>query len=181
MNEGYAAWATRWRVPLGFALGAVYLIFSQPSAGLLAIGAAVGFVGLLLRGAAAGCLNKNQNLATSGPYAYTRNPLYLGSLIMGVGLAIAGGSWILALAVVSLFIAVYWPVMRREETYLRRQFGEAYTHYANAVPFFIPRLRPGIMESAGFHRELYRQNREYEAALGFLAGVAFLCAKMMLR
>jgi len=181
MDSAYAAWAARWRVPMGFVLGVAYLIFAQPQPRLLIAGSLVALFGLAIRAYAAGCLNKNQILATGGPYARTRNPLYLGSLIVGVGFALAGGSWILGLALVGLFVLIYWPVMRREEAYLRQEFGEVYSGYANAVPFFLPLLRPRIKGVEGFRWAQYRRNREYQAAVGFAAGVLFLCAKMMLR
>jgi protein-S-isoprenylcysteine O-methyltransferase Ste14 len=181
MDSGYAAWAARWRVPMGFALGIAYLVFSQPAPRLLAAGAMVALVGLLLRGYAAGCLDKNRRLAANGPYAYTRNPLYLGSLIMGGGFALAGSSWALGAAFFALFVLVYWPVMRREAEFLRRQFGETYTRYALAVPFFLPTGRHAPATGEGFRWALYRQNREYQAAVGFLAGIAFLVLKMLFR
>jgi len=181
MDSAYAAWAARWRVPMGFVLGIAYLIFAQPQPRLLLVGGSVAACGLAIRAYAAGCLNKNQILATGGPYARTRNPLYLGSLIMGVGFALAGGSWILGLVLVGLFVLIYWPVMRREEAYLCREFGEAYASYARAVPFFLPSLRPRIKGAEGFRWEQYRRNREYQAAAGFVAGVLFLWVKMMLR
>ncbi len=181
MHNGYAAWATRWRVPLGFALGLAYLVFAQPKPVLLSTGAAVALLGLLLRAWSAAHLRKNQQLATHGPYAYTRNPLYLGSAMMGLGFAVAGGSWILGAAFVVFFVGVYWPVIRREEEFLRRQFGEAYERYAAAVPLFFPRLRRGANHGAKASWGQYRKNREYEAALGYLAGLLFLVFKAALR
>ena len=182
MAKGYAAWAARWRVPLGFALGAAYLILSQPTPRLLLAGGVVALVGLLLRAYSAGYLAKNQRLATNGPYAHTRNPLYLGSSLMGLGFALAGGSWSLGAAALLFFLGVYWPVMRREEEFLRREFGETYDRYAPTVPLFFPKLR--AVSTAGgekFRWQLYRQNREYEAALGYAAGMVFLALKIWLR
>ncbi|MBZ5542197.1 MAG: isoprenylcysteine carboxylmethyltransferase family protein [Acidobacteriia bacterium] len=180
MGKGYAAWAARWRVPLGFALGIAYLVFARPTPKLLATGALVALAGLILRGYAAGCLEKNRALATRGPYAYTRNPLYLGSLIMGIGFAVAGGSWILGLAFLALFLLVYWPVMRREEQFLRKEFGEAYGKYASGVPFFFPSWRRAPERREGFYWRLYRKNREYQAAAGYGGGILFLALKMLL-
>jgi protein-S-isoprenylcysteine O-methyltransferase Ste14 len=180
MDSAYAAWASRWRVPLGFLLGVAYLVFCQPTVKLLLAGGAVAAVGLALRAYAAGHLVKNQSLAMSGPYACTRNPLYLGSALMGAGFALAAGNWILALACVVLFAAIYWPVIRREEEYLRREFGEVYDRYAQRVPLFLPSFR----RSAGgekFQWKQYRKNHEYEAALGFLAIVIFLAFRIWLR
>ena len=180
MDRGYAAWAARWRVPLGFALGIAYLVFSRPTPRLLAAGGLMALAGLSLRGYAAGCLEKNRALATRGPYAHTRNPLYLGSFVMGAGFAVAGGSWILGLAFLALFLLVYWPVMRREEAFLRREFGATYEKYASVVPFFFPSWRRAPETDEGFRWELYRKNREYQAAAGYCGGILFLALKMLL-
>ncbi|MBZ5669533.1 MAG: isoprenylcysteine carboxylmethyltransferase family protein [Acidobacteriia bacterium] len=180
MDSAYARWASRWRVPLGFALGAAYLVLCQPTVTLLMAGGALAAAGLALRAYAAGHLAKNQSLATSGPYAYTRNPLYLGSALMGAGFALAGGSWVLGFALVALFLAVYWPVTRREEEFLRQEFGDAYVRYAQSVPGFFPRFRKaGGAEE--FQWKRYRKNREYEALLGYLAAMIFLALKIRLR
>jgi protein-S-isoprenylcysteine O-methyltransferase Ste14 len=181
MDKGYAAWAARWRVPLGFLLGVVYLTFCQPTLRLLVIGGSIAFLGLLLRACAAGYLDKGRSLTTGGPYRYSRNPLYLGSFILGCGLAIAGGRWWLAVAFAVFFLLIYWPVMRREEEFLRGQFGEAYDRYANAVSLFIS-ARPGPRpKGETFRWQQYRKNREYRAAIGYAAGILFLFLKMVLR
>ena len=181
MDKGYAAWAARWRVPLGFALAIAYVIFSQPTRPLLVAGGGVALLGLIVRGWAAGSLDKNQNLATSGPYRYTRNPLYLGSALTGAGLAIAGGSAMMMLAFTALFLLVYWPVLRREERFLRRKFGATYDGYAASVPLLFPGWRAGPALGVRFGWARYRKNREYEAALGFAAALVFLVLKMWLR
>lgn len=180
MASAYAAWAARWRVPLGFLLAAAYLVFSRPTWKLLLAGAGVAAAGLLVRGWSAGHLAKNQSLAMQGPYAYTRNPLYLGSALMAAGFALAGANWILALVCAGLFTAVYGPVMRREEEYLRHSFGEVYDQYAQRVPLFLPRFsrQPG---GGKFQWKQYRKNHEYEAFLGCLALTIFLALKIWLR
>jgi protein-S-isoprenylcysteine O-methyltransferase Ste14 len=180
MDKGYAAWAARWRVPLGFALGVVYLVFAQPSPRLLVAGGAVAFAGLAVRGYAAGSLEKNRALATGGPYAHTRNPLYFGSFMMGAGFAVAGGLWILGVAFLALFLLIYWPVMRREERFLRKEFAEAYGKYASEVPFFFPSWRRTPESGRGFCLRRYAANREYQAAAGYLAGILLLALKMLL-
>jgi protein-S-isoprenylcysteine O-methyltransferase Ste14 len=165
---------------MGFLLGVAYLVFCRPTVKLLMVGGTVAAGGLALRAFAAGHLAKNQKLAVSGPYACTRNPLYLGSALMGAGFAVAGGNWILALACLCFFAAIYWPVIRREEDYLRREFGEDYDRYAERVPLFLPRLRwPAGGEK--FQWKQYRKNREYEAFLGYLAIMIFLAFKIWLR
>jgi protein-S-isoprenylcysteine O-methyltransferase Ste14 len=180
MDSAYARWAVRWRVPLGFALGAAYLVFSRPTVALCIAGGALAVVGLAIRAYAAGYLVKNQSLAMSGPYAHTRNPLYLGSTLLGGGFALAGGSWILGLAFVGLIVTIYWPVIRREEDFLRKEFGEAYNRYAQSVPLFFPKLR-GSPSSGRFQWKQYRKNHEYEALLGYIAGMIFLALKIWLR
>jgi protein-S-isoprenylcysteine O-methyltransferase Ste14 len=180
MDE-YSAWAARWRVPLGFALAFAYVILCQPTPPWLVAGFTVALLGLVVRGWAAGFLDKNQSLATGGPYRYTRNPLYLGSAVTGVGLAIAGGSVVMLLAFASLFLLVYGPVMRREEHFLRRKFGAAYDGYSATVPLLLPGRQAGPASDQRFRWVRYRKNREYEAALGFSAALVFLILKMRLR
>jgi protein-S-isoprenylcysteine O-methyltransferase Ste14 len=180
MDSAYARWAARWRVPLGFALGILYLVFCQPTLRLLIAGGALAAVGVAIRAYAAGHLVKNQCLAMSGPYAYTRNPLYLGSALMGTGFALAGGLWLLGVAWVALFAAIYWPVIRREEEFLRREFGDVYDRYAQDVPIFLPKFRrPAGAGKFRWHQ--YRKNHEYEALVGYLAAMIFLAFKFCLR
>lgn len=187
MPDAYAAWAARWRVPLGFVLGIAFVILSHPAAGFLIAGAITAFLGLLLRACAAGYLEKSRALATSGPYRYTRNPLYLGSFFMGLGFAVAARSWVLGLVFVCFFILIYGPVMRREESFLRRQFGEPYERYANHVSLFFPTLRipsnapENSTSKDGFQWERYWRNHEYEAALGYMCGLVFLVIKLRMR
>lgn len=180
-NLAYRAWAARWRVPLGFAAAVVYLVFSQPTARSLVIGGAFALAGLFVRGFSAGHLEKNQSLAVSGPYAYTRNPLYLGSAVMGAGFTMASHSWLIALVFVALFLLIYWPVIRREEAFLREAFGESYRRYALETPLFFPRAARALPSPEHFRWRRYRRNREYEAALGYAGVVIFLLLKMMLR
>jgi len=180
MNSAYARWAARWRVPLGFLLVAAYLFFSRPTARLFLAGGIVALMGIAVRAYSAGYLIKNQVLATEGPYACTRNPLYFGSALLGTGFALAGGSWLLGVAWAIFFATIYWPVIRREEAFLSQEFGEAYAQYARRVPLFLPRWR-GAGGAKGFDWGQYRKNREYEALLGYLAGMIFLALKMRFR
>lgn len=184
MDKGFAAWAARRRVALGFAWGAAYLVFSQPTIRLLAVGGAIALAGLLVRTWAAGHLEKGRSLATAGPYGYTRNPLYLGSFFLGGGFALAGASWALGISFLLLFFVIYWTVMRREEEFLRQQYGEDFSRYERAVPLFFPGLtsrRDMPRSEEKFLWSRYRRNHEYEAALGYLAGIAFLALKIWLR
>jgi len=181
MPKDYATWASRWRVASGFALAAAFLILAKPSPGLLLSGAAIMLAGLLLRAWSAGYLAKNQRLATGGPYSYTRNPLYLGSAVMGLGAVVAGRSWIMGVAFVAFFVLMYWPVMKRETQFLQQEFPEAFGPYAKQVPLFFPSLRRAPAGHEKFQWPLYLKNREYEAAGGYVAVVLFLAFKMWLR
>src|SRR5881628_888636 len=158
----------RWRVPLGFACAALFLIFSKPRPWTLIIGGAVAILGLVLRACASGHLRKNDALATAGPYAYTRNPLYLGSFLIGLGFTVASGTWILGLAFLALFAGIYVPVMRVESQTLANLFGDNYRRYAQKVPVFFPRFSPYVANegAATFDPNLYRRYREYRATLG---------------
>ena len=174
--------AARIRVPGSFVLAAVYLVFSRPTPGSLTLGTLVALAGILLRATSAGHLAKNQSLAVSGPYAHTRNPLYLGSALAGTGFAIAGGQWWFFLLLALFLAAVYWPVMQNETAHLSRLFGEAYVAYAHAVPLFWPRFqawRPPGTQPQPFQWQRYRRNREYEALLAFCVIVAALWGKML--
>lgn len=181
MSKDFSATVARWRVPLGFALGVAYLVFAQPTVPLLIAGSIVALVGLGIRAYAAGHLEKDRSLATAGPYSYTRNPLYLGSLFIGIGLVIAGAQWILGLAFVIFFLVVYSSVMRREARKLREHFGSEYDAYATETPLFFPFRKPHKSSSRKFDWKQYARNREYEAALGYLGGVIFLILKILLR
>ncbi len=169
--------ARRIRVPLGFAFAALYLWLAQPTATSMLTGVVVAIPGLLLRALASGHVKKNERLATSGPYACTRNPLYLGSLIMAVGFGVASRSvWIVGLIVV-FFLAIYLPVILSEEEYLRRTFPE-FEDYCRRVPRLLVRLRPERSAATGFSFGLYMQHREYNAALGMVGILGLLWVKM---
>jgi len=170
--------ARRIRVPLGFAFAAFYLWLARPTWRSMLIGAVLCIPGIALRAAASGYVRKNEELATSGPYRYTRNPLYLGSLIIALGFAVAARSWWIALASAVLFLAVYLQVIYSEEAFLRSRFP-AFDDYARRVPRFVPRLTAEDKTTASFSRNLYCQHREYNALLGAGAMMAALAAKLL--
>ena len=172
-------WIQRWRVPLGFLCAALFILFARPRPMTLAVGAPISFVGLMLRAWGSGHLRKNDALATSGPYAHTRNPLYLGSFIMGLGFTIASGRWWLGVLFVALFLGIYLPVMRVESATLRQLFGQSFEEYARAVPVFLPRITPyrSGQERKDFDRSLYLRYREYQAALGLFIAWGLLVVK----
>lgn len=175
--NGAAKWIARWRVRLGYLLAIVVLFFARPSPKSVAIGAAIGIFGLWLRGYAAGYLKKQEVLTTTGPYAHTRNPLYLGSAVLAAGAAWAMHSWISAAILVVYFGVVYYVVMRREENELHGHFGEQFDAYSRRVPLFFPRLIAARIEgdsNGAFSFAQYRRNHEHQAALGFLLLLIFL-------
>jgi protein-S-isoprenylcysteine O-methyltransferase Ste14 len=161
----------RWRVRLGYPVAVLVLVFARPTPRSIVGGAIVGTLGLWIRAAAAGHLHKQEVLTASGPYAYTRNPLYFGSAILVAGAAIAANSWISAVILCTYFAIFYSVVMKREEQELRMRHGAHFDEYARAVPLFIPHLVPAKLfaSSAGrFSLSQYKKNREYRAAIGFL-------------
>jgi len=171
----------RWRVPLGFACGALFLFFAAPTGWTLIVGAVVALPGLALRAWASGHLRKNQVLATTGPYAYTRNPLYLASFLLGLGFTIAAGRVWLILVFAVMLLGIYLPVMRVESATLAGLFGKKYTRYAEEVPLLLPRLTPYRRATqVGFDRDLYLRYREYRAAIGVVIAWTLLVVKMIL-
>lgn len=166
-------------MPIGFLCGAIFLIFARPKPLTLAIGAVVSILGLLLRAWASGHIRKNHELATSGPYAFTRNPLYLGSFFLGLGFTIGAGWWPLWILFVAVFLGIYFPVMRVESRTLAGLFGEKFQRYSESVPLFFPgptSYRDPDNRNT-FDKRLYMRYREYRAALGMVAAWGVLVFK----
>lgn len=174
----YADAVARLRVTSGFILVIAFAWLSQPDVRSLCIGLPVSGLGLLLRAWATGHLEKNTRLTESGPYSYVRNPLYLGTLLVAAGFAIASRRWLLGALFAAVFLLIYLPVIELEEQHLRSLFPN-FANYAKRVPPLWPTLSPSKSEHR-FRWHLYVHNREYQALLGFLAGVAFLIAKTIL-
>lgn len=178
--------ATRSRVPLGFLFAAAYFWFARPTWISLGAGFAVAALGVLIRALASGHIRKNAELATTGPYAYTRNPLYLGSIIIAIGFIIAARNIWIGIGALAMFAFIYLPVIAAEEKYLRSAFP-GYGLYADQVPRLLPRLTPYRAEtaveegSAHFSSALYLRHREYNAALGAVLMLAALVLKMLVK
>jgi protein-S-isoprenylcysteine O-methyltransferase Ste14 len=174
--------ARRIRVPLGFVFAIVYFWLARPQWFSIALGMILILPGLLIRALASGHVRKNEALATSGPYAYTRNPLYLGSLLIGLGFAVASRNWWIGLLLIVMLFAIYAPVILDEEKFLRRRFPE-FDNYAQQVPRMFPKLvspkRKQNDAAVGFSSELYMQHREYNAAIGAALLLAALAVKMI--
>lgn len=173
----WSAIARRIRVPLGFAFAVVYVVLAKPTWKSILIGGVVAVPGLIVRALASGHVQKNEQLTTSGPYACTRNPLYLGSSILAAGFAVAARNWWIALGMAVIFAAIYLPVIRGEEKFLRDRFPE-FADYARRVPRFIPRWNPP-RAAGSFSSDLYWKHREYNASLGALAVIGILVAKLI--
>lgn len=162
----------RWRVTLGYVLGAAALWFAAPTAQSLAIGAIVGAIGEAVRIWAAGHLEKGREVTTSGPYAITRHPLYAGSCILGVGFAIAAHSLIVA-ALVFVYLAVtIVAAVRSEEAHLTEKFGESYPAYREG------RAQPAARR---FSLERAWRNREYRALAGLAVVFLLLAVRLLMR
>jgi protein-S-isoprenylcysteine O-methyltransferase Ste14 len=155
--------------------------FARPGFEWLICGVAIAAVGLLLRGYAAGHLRKGQQLATSGPYAYTRNPLYLGSILLAAGFCVASRSWISTLLLAAYLMIFYPMVIRREQIEIAKLYGAAFDAYASQVPLFWPRFSPVKNPNDRFSWVVYLKNREYEAAIGLILGMLILWALMAWR
>ena len=184
--------AQRIRVPAGFVLTPLLLVAARPGRVWVAAGCVIAVAGLGIRAWASGCLKKNEELATGGPYAYTRNPLYLGTFLLGLGVSVCTGSWWFAVVFTAFYLLVYIPVMLAESETLRKLFPDQYPAYSRSVPLLVPRLTPfdirpqaELTDTARraplFEMSLYIRHREYRALLGFVAVLGILILKAYLR
>jgi protein-S-isoprenylcysteine O-methyltransferase Ste14 len=174
-----ASWETiaqKIRVPVG-RVGVVCLFFMHPSQKSILIGGTVAAVGAIIRIWAAGYIDKGRALATAGPYSMTRNPLYLGSLIMGLGVLVAGQVYWLLLPFFILYVLLYIPVMKREEQELVQGYGDAFAAYAGRVPRFFPRFHPVPGPDSSFLWSRVKRNREHRHVLVLVAAILFLAAQ----
>ncbi|MGB2589186.1 MAG: methyltransferase [Candidatus Acidiferrum sp.] len=171
------AFFARWRVRLGYPLAILVLWFARPTPRSILWAIPIGLLGLFLRARAAGYLHKQEILTVTGPYAYTRNPLYFGSAILALAAAVAADSWISASIICGYFALIYFFVMHREEGELRSRHGAAFDEYARSVPLFFPRVAPAKLSFAAegsFSFAQYKKNHEYQAAVGFVLLLAAL-------
>lgn len=174
----WSAIARRIRVPLGFVFAGAYIWLARPTRTSIAVGSCIAIVGLAIRVLASGYVEKNEVLTVSGPYAHTRNPLYLGSTVLACGFLIAARSWWIAFLALAMLLVIYLPVIRSEESFLRVRFPE-FSDYASHVPRFFPRLSPYQRQPDSFSWHLYWKHREYNAALGTMLLVAVLITKAL--
>jgi protein-S-isoprenylcysteine O-methyltransferase Ste14 len=171
--------AQKIRVPAGTALGIVFLVFMHPSLRSLWIGGVISLFGALLRLWAAGHIVKGSVLTRTGPYAFSRNPLYLGSFFMALGIIIGGqGYWLLVLFAL-FYLVLYIPVMRAEELELLNGYGDAFIEYSKKVPLFFPRFRRAAYPVSGFFWSRAARNREHLTAAGLILAEAVLVLKYL--
>jgi len=176
----YSDVAKRLRLPLGFVLGILYLMFAHPTPISLATGGAIALVGVGIRAWASGHIVKNERLAVTGPYAHTRNPLYFGSFLIGAGFAVAA-HWALLLVVIAFWAFVYAPTIQRERANISERFPDAYPAYSENVPAFVPRVTPwrgGSSDESGFSVDLYMRHGEWKALLTYLLALGWLALRM---
>ena len=174
--------AKKLRIPLGFVLGILFLWFGPQYTNplKLVVGGIVALIGLFVRGWAAGHIVKNDRLATTGPYAHTRNPLYFGSFLLASGFAIAV-DWKLLLLVIAFWVLVYFPTMERERKNIHRRYPEHFPEWERNVPAFFPRPTPWRApdaDHAPFDFGLYMRHKEWRAALAFVVALAWLALRM---
>jgi len=180
MSDARGFWV-RWRVSAGYPVAGASVYFARPSWDSLAVAALVGMAGLIVRGLAAGVVRKREELATSGVYAWTRNPLYFGSTILAAAFAVGARSWIAA-ALIAGYLALFYPtVIRREEQYLHERFGARFEEYVARVPAFVLWPRKPMEKGSEFSWAQYWRNHEYRAAFGVLLAFGLLLGRMWLR
>ena len=163
-----------------------FFVFARPTPRALVMGGILASLGTAIRAWAAGTIRKDRELTVTGPYAHTRNPLYLGSFLIGVGVTIAGGLWEFTVIFLAFFVVVYGRTMQGEAELLSQRFGGGYAEYVRNVPLLVPRASPYRVPpteegdgSGGFTLERWRRNREYEALMGVAAAFVLLAAKMI--
>jgi len=175
--SGWSRIARRIRVPLGFVFAVIYLWLAQPTPMLIVVSSLIVATGLAIRAIASGQLRKNEDLATTGPYSYTRNPLYLGSMLIGIGFALAARSLWIWILLAMMFTAIYVPVIRSEEAFLRSKFP-AFELYAQRVPRLLPQWSSESL-TANFSSALYLKHREYNALIGAVLMMLAITVKML--
>ena len=171
---------SRLRVPLGYAAGLVVLVLARPSPLPLAVGLAVAAAGEAVRIWASGHIEKTRSLATGGPYAHSRNPLYFGSITMALGVAIASASPWVILALVVYLVAFYPSAIRSEAAYVSGRFPQEYEQWSHAVPLFVPRLTPAGPRRSRFEWRRVAMNKEWRTALAVPAVALLLFLRSLL-
>jgi len=171
------AFLERRRITISWAFALAFVFLASPSPRSIAVGLVLMAAGAALRTWASGHIRKQERLAIGGPYAYTRNPLYAGSLFMAAGALLMGRSWVLAGVFAALAVPIYMAVMHREENTLEEKFGVDFERYRRAVPLFLPRLSPWEEGEGHFEWCLVMKHREWRVWVGILGVTLLLLAK----
>jgi protein-S-isoprenylcysteine O-methyltransferase Ste14 len=158
---------SRWRVRISLVCALLAVVLAKPKLWSLFVGLGLTLLGLFIRTWACGHLEKEKKLITTGPYRYTRNPLYLGNLLIGIGVVVSALSlWVLAVFLV-LFLVFYPVVIHSEKQKMEHLFPTEYATYREKVPLFLPNLKPSLpRQTTPFSRSLYKKNKEYRALIG---------------
>ncbi|MBI1819807.1 MAG: isoprenylcysteine carboxylmethyltransferase family protein [Nitrospirae bacterium] len=168
-----------YRTFISLIIGVVFLWVARPDLNSLILGVPFILLGELIRTWAAGCINKEyEQLTTVGPYAYTRNPLYVGNFLLGLGFVIIGKQWIAAVLFLFLFFVIYRSTILDEEKTLLRVFGQTFNDYQKNVPRFIPRWPLQKIQPHPFYWERVFRHREYNAWMGIIGVLAVFIIKI---
>jgi protein-S-isoprenylcysteine O-methyltransferase Ste14 len=171
---------SRYRVPAGWLLGVIVLVLARPTTRSVLLGLPLALVGEAVRVWASGHIEKTERLATGGPYAHARHPLYVGSVLLALGVAVASASVWVVLAVAAYFLAFFPAVIREESDFLARKFPEEYMTWAAEVPSFWPRVTPAGPRSSRFTWSRVSRNREWRTAFALFAITALIYARQLL-
>jgi len=164
-------WFASHRIVATAPVAVLLIVMARPVPALLVIGGALVLLGEAGRMWSSGHIDKNAELATAGPYAHTRNPLYVANLLLLLGFCVMSGTlWVAALALLA-FAMIYRPVIREEAAHMDKLFGEAYRSWSSEVPLFIPRLTPAPHQTGSFSWALVIQHREHRNAAAFIPGI----------
>jgi hypothetical protein len=165
---------SRNRVRAGYTAGALALFFAEPTRDSLELGGALAVLGELIRIWASGHIEKTHRLATGGPYAHTRNPLYVGSVLMALGFLLAARHPISVTVGLAYLLVFYPSIIREEAKFLRGKFPDEYHDWAKEVPLFFPRLTPGGPRQSKFQMSRLLANHEWRSVLGLLVLGVFM-------
>jgi len=176
--DGYndiEAWFASHRIVATVPVAILLIVLADPTPLLLVAGGALVMLGEAGRMWSSGHIDKNQQLATAGPYAHTRNPLYVANLLLLIGFCVMSGhAWVAALALLA-FTMIYRPVIREEAQHMDKLFGDDYRKWSIDVPLFFPRLTPAKNTIGAFSWALVIQHREHKNAAAFLLGIVIFC------
>jgi protein-S-isoprenylcysteine O-methyltransferase Ste14 len=180
VNPSFQETMNRLRVRAGLFLAVAVILLARPTWSSILLGILISFLGLVIRAWASGHLRKEKALAVSGPYRYSRNPLYVGNFLLGIGITAGARSWwVLGLCIA--YYAIFYPmIIRRERERMKNLFPQQYIEYGKKVPLFFPSLRKHLPANGRFRWSLYKRNKEYRALLGTVLVWLVLVAKLLL-